>query len=77
MTDKFEDDVSFFVNYIFENFIGVVLLFSIFVIVYFVDCICQYNSKIFSMPTGIISPVTQGITTISNSISKKNRKNKK
>jgi purine-cytosine permease-like protein len=67
--DKF--DIYYILKYISENIIGILLLILAIIIVYIVDSICFYNSKMFSIP----SPIPGVIP--SQPLLQKNRKFKK
>ena len=56
--DTFEYEDSFWniksiLNYIKDNFIQILMLISVFAIIYVVDCISNINSAVFSMPSAI------------------------
>jgi hypothetical protein len=56
--DTYEDEISIWninsiVTYIKDHFIQILMLLSVFVIIYLVDYISNINSAIFSMPYAI------------------------
>lgn len=56
--DTFDDDLSIWnmnsiLAYIKDNFIQILMLLSVFLIIYGVDYISNLNSMIFSMPSAI------------------------
>jgi len=62
--ETFIDNFYFFIQYIRENFIGLLIFLSVFIIIYFVDYINYYNTLfILSQPTynigfGIVPTIT-------------------
>ena len=53
--DETTSAIHFYLKYISQNFIGVVLLLLVFIIIYTVDYICNYNIILFSLsPTSAI-----------------------
>ena len=77
MYNDYNDTVSFILNYLKENFIGLSLLLSAFLIIYVVDCISQINLSLFAMPSPI--PFQSPIISSSNlsKIIPKRKKHKK
>ena len=77
MNNEFVNDEPFSViQYIKENFVGLLLLLLVFLIIYFVDHISRINALIFAMPSpipGVSAPTNHVITTIT----KKTKKVKK
>lgn len=74
--DIYNETITFndVVNYVTDNFIGLLMLLSVFFIIYFVDYICRINSILFVMPSPIPG-MPQNITPPINV--KKNKKSKK
>lgn len=58
------DEPFFVIQYIKENFIGLLLLLLVVFIIYFVDHISRINSLMFAMPSPIpgVSSTTSNIT---------------
>jgi len=73
-----KDIVTFILNYLKENFIGVLLLLLAIFIIYVVDCINQFNLSIFTIPSPIPfqGPIlsTANNSNLSKIVSKKKRK---
>jgi hypothetical protein len=73
MDNEFVDDEPFSViQYVKENFIGLLLLLLAFFIIYFVDHISRINAMIFAMP----SPIPGVPADINNIIMHKPKKTK-
>ena len=69
---------QYIISYIYNNYIQLILLICVFLIIYIVDRINQYNNQIFSLPqiSGIPMP-SQQISNITNTINKVNKINNK
>ncbi len=69
---------SYIMNYVYSNYIQLILLVSVFLIIYVVDRINQYNNQIFGLPQipGIPIPSQQQIVNFSEKNIKKRKKNK-
>lgn len=70
-------DINYIMNYIYDNYIQLILLVCVFLIIYIVDRINQYNNQIFGLPQipGIPIPGQQTIN-LPNKILKKKKRNK-
>lgn len=77
------DNLSIFnfnniINYIYDNYIQIILLICIFLIIYVVDRINQYNNNLFSMPQiPGLNTVQQQPNNIVKNMVKLNKKKKK
>ena len=65
--DNFEEDFSFWninsiTNFIKENFIQILMLMSVFVIIYLVDYIAFINSSLYGLPSAIPGLINQSNT---------------
>lgn len=69
-------DINYIINYIYNNYIQLILLICVFLIIYIVDRINQYNNQIFGLPQipGLPIPGQQTIN-LSEKIPKKKRRN--
>lgn len=78
--DEFETvpkwDLNYTINYIKEHFIQILMLIGVFVIIYAVDALSQYNMMIYSMPSAIPGLPAQNTPPTSH-LPKKMRKSKK
>lgn len=73
-------NINYIIDYIFDNYIQLILLVCVFFIIYIVDRINQYNNIIFGLSSipGIPIPGQQNsnLPNISNKINKKRKQNK-